>query len=104
MSVCEALGAQSIKDLVAAKNRLPRGLDPVKFTTAIEYIAGKELLPASRRSVMQEPRPNAQQKPWEKSQPNWMKDRKTNERHQAQSPQGRQSSNRDGRTGMLVKA
>lgn len=41
MSVCEALGAQSIKDLVAAKNRLPRGLDPAKFTAAVEYIAGR---------------------------------------------------------------
>ncbi len=97
VSVCEALGAQSVDDLVAAESRLPHGLDPAKLAAAVDYMAEKELLPASRRSVMQELRPNARQKPWEKNQPDWMKDRKPNERRQEQPSQSRQSNNRDWR-------
>lgn len=95
VSVCEALGAQSIEDLVAAESRLPRGLDSAKFAAAVEYMAGKELLPTGRKPVIQGPRLDAQQKPWERGQPSWMKGREPNERRQEQSLQGRQSSNRD---------
>ena len=95
VSVCEALGAQSIEDLVAAENRLSRGLDSAKFAAAVEYMAGKELLPTGRKPVIQGPRLDAQQKPWERGQPSWMKGREPNERRQEQSLQGRQSSNRD---------
>lgn len=95
VSVCEALGAQSVDDLIAAKGRLPRGLNPAKLAAAVEYMTEKELLPTSRMPVIQEPRRSARQKPWEKDQPNWMKDRKSNERRQEQSLQSQQSSNRD---------
>ena len=97
VSVCEALGAQSIDDLIAAESRLPRGLNPAKLAAAVEYIARKELLPTSRMPVIQESRRNTQQKPWEKNQPNWMKDRKLDDRRQEQPSQRQQSSNRDRR-------
>ncbi|RDB55486.1 relaxase [Paraeggerthella hongkongensis] len=95
VSVCEALGAQSIGDLIAAERRLPRGLGPAKFTAAVEYMAGRELLPTSCKPVIHEPRQSPQKKPWEKNQPNWMKDRKSNERRQEQPSQSLQSSNRN---------
>lgn len=95
VSVCEALGAQSIDDLIAAEGRLPRGLNPVKLAAAVEYMTEKELLPTSRMPLTHEPRRNAQQKPWEKNQPDWMRDRKSNERHQEQPSQSQHSGNRD---------
>lgn len=95
VSVCEALGAQSIEDLTAAERRLPRGLNSAALAAAVEYVTEKELLPAGRRPVMQEPRPDTRQKPWEKDKPTWMRDRKPNERRRERSPQSRQSSNRD---------
>lgn len=95
VSVCEALGAQSIDDLIAAERRLPRGLDSAKLAAAVEYMTEKELLPTSCMSAMQESRRNAQQKPWEKGQPNWMKDRKSNDRRQEQPSQSQRSINRD---------
>lgn len=97
VSVCEALGAQSIDDLVAAESRLPRGLDPAKLAAAVEYMTEKELLPANRMPLTHEPRRSAQQKPWEKNQPDWMKDRKPNERRQEQPSQSQQGGNRDWR-------
>lgn len=93
--VCETLGAQSIDDLITAESRLPRGLNPVKLAAAVEYVTEKELLPTSRMPVIQESRRNAPQKPWEKSQPDWMKDRKSNDRRQEQPSQSQRSGNRD---------
>ncbi|MCQ5091311.1 relaxase/mobilization nuclease domain-containing protein [Slackia exigua] len=95
VSVCEALGARSIDDLIAAESRPPRGLNSAKLAAAIEYMTEKELLPTSRMPVIQESRRNAQQKPWEKNQPNWMKDRKSNDRRQEQPSQRQQCDNRD---------
>lgn len=95
VSVCETLGAQSIDDLITAESRLPRGLNPVKLAAAVEYVTEKELLPTSRMPVIQESRRNAPQKPWEKSQPDWMKDRKSNDRRQEQPSQSQRSGNRD---------
>lgn len=95
VSVCEALGARSIDDLIAAEGRLPRSLNPVKLAAAVEYMTEKELLPTSRMPATQEPRRSAPQKPWEKEQPDWMRDRKSNDRRHEQPSQSRQSSNRD---------
>jgi hypothetical protein len=95
VSVCKAAGARSIDDLIAVESRLPRGLDPAKVAAAVEYVTEKGLLPAGRRPVMQGPRPDARQKPWEKNQPDWMKDRKPNERRREQPLQSRHSGNRD---------
>ena len=95
VSVCEALGAQSVEDLTAAESRLPRGLNPAKVAAAVEYMTEKELLPTSRMPLTHEPRRNAQQKPWEKNQPDWMKDRKPNERRPEQPSQSQHSGNRD---------
>ncbi len=95
VSVCEAIGAQSIDDLVAAESRLPRGLDPAKLAAAVEYMTEKELLPTSHMPAIQDSRRNAQQKPWEKNQPSWMKDRKSNERRQEQPSRSQYGGNRD---------
>lgn len=95
VSVCEALGARSIDDLVAAESRLPRGLDPAKFAAAVEYMAGKELLPASRRPVTREPRPIDRRRPWEKDRPTWMRDGRPSERDREQPRQSRHGGNRD---------
>ena len=95
VSVCEALGARSIDDLIAAEGRFPRSLNPVKLAAAVEYMTEKELLPTSRMPATQEPRRSAPQKPWEKEQPDWMRDRKSNDRRHEQPSQSRQSSNRD---------
>ena len=95
VSVCEAIGAQSIDDFVAAESRLPRGLDPAKLAAAVEYMTEKELLPTSHMPAIQDSRRNAQQKPWEKNQPSWMKDRKSNERRQEQPSRSQYGGNRD---------
>ncbi|MCI1810568.1 MAG: relaxase/mobilization nuclease domain-containing protein [Olsenella sp.] len=95
VSVCEALGARSIDDLIAAEGRLPRGLNPVKLAAAVEYMTEKELLPTSRMPATQEPRRSAPQKPWEKEQPDWMRDRKSNDRRHEQPSQSQHSGNRD---------
>lgn len=94
MSVCEAIGAQSIDDLIAAESRLPRGINPARLAAAVEYMTEKELLPTRRKPVMQGPRPGTRQKPWEKDKPIWMRDRKPNERRQEQASHSQQSNNR----------
>ena len=95
VSVCEAIGAQSVDRLIAAERRLPRGLDSAKLAAAVEYMTEKELLPTGRMPAMQESRRNTRQKPWEKGQPNWMKSREANGRRQERPSQRQQSSNRD---------
>lgn len=95
VSVCQAVGARSIDDLVAAEGRLPRELDAAKLAAAVEYVSEKALLPASRKPVMRQPLSADQHKPWEEGKPPWMKGTRPEERRQEQLSQRQQGKDRD---------